>query len=525
MVNPDGKLRSRMPGPAALLTIASAALVLAIYLLRLDRVAGLMVDDAWYVLFARALSRGEGYSLVNAPTPGILPTYPPGFGAILSLVFLLSPRFPENILPLKAISIVAMMTLGVVCYQYFLRRKLSQQLALALTVAVVITPAFVFLATSTVMSECVFTLMQLLAIILVDRSVAATQPKRDTLLAGALAAATVLIRTAGVPMVVAAMLYFLKCRRWRQAVLFAITVLLGLAPWLWYARIHAPTVEERMAHGGSQTFTYGQQFWMRWAGESSNGTITVRDLPARVEGQLVDVFGRDVAGIVAPTLFRGALESGEEVISLGGGLFPASMGIATGTMLVSYLLSAVAVLGFISTVRRGASTAEFVVPLSIGMIVLWPWWAYRFVLPLTPYLFFYLLAGLRTMTMAAPVARVALLCVIGLNVADHAQYILQSRTETLDWAADAQEIDALLDWMRHDLTGEGYVATTNAALVHLRTGRQTVAIDDPRANWQRWKHMGVRYLVCLIPGQRPPADGPYRELYRSKRHGLWVIEI
>lgn len=280
-----------------------------------------------------------------------------------------------------------------------------------------------------------------------------------------------------------------------------------------------------MANGGSQSFTYSQQFWMRWAGESTTGMITVRDLPARVKDRLVDVFGRDVAGIVAPTLFRGAFESGEEVISVGGGLFPASMGIATGTMLVSYLLSAVAILGFVSTMRRGASTAEFVVPLSVGMIVLWPWPAYRFVLPLTPYLFFYLLAGLRTMTTALPVARVALLCVIGLNVADHAQYILESRTETLDWAADAQEIDALLDWMRHHVTGDGYVATTNAALVHLRTGRRTVAIDDPAANWQRWKSMGVRYVVCLVPGKLPPADGPYRELYRSRRHGLWVIEI
>ena len=165
------------------------------------------------------------------------------------------------------------------------------------------------------------------------------------------------------------------------------------------------------------------------------------------------------------------------------------------------------------------------VPLSIGMTVVWPWPAYRFVLPLTPYLFFYLLAGLRTMTTALPVARVALLCVIGLNVADHAQYILGSRTETLDWAADAQESDALLDWMRLHVTGGGYVATTNPALVHLRTGRRTVAIDDPAANWQRWKSMGVRYLVCLMPGQLPPADGPYRELYRSRRHGLWVIEI
>ena len=525
MAKNEGTLRSWMPAPAAFLTITLAALVLAIYLLRLDRIAGLIVDDAWYVLFAQALARGEGYSLVNAPTPGILPAYPPGFSAILSLVFRLSPRFPENVLLLKAVSIVAMMTLGVASHRYFRHRKLPRQLAIALAVAVVITPAFVFLATSTVMSECVFTLMQLLVITLVDRSVAATHPRRDTLLAGALAAATVLIRTAGAAMLVAVMLYLLKCRRWRHASLFAIMVLLCLAPWWWYARTHAPTRQERMAHGGSQSFTYSEAFWMRWAGESTAGVITMRDLPARVEDRLVDVFGRDVAGIVAPTLFRSAFESGEEVISVGGGLFPGSMGIATGTVLVSYLFSAVALLGFVSTIRRGASSAEFMVPLSIALIVVWPWPAYRFVLPLTPYLFFYLLAGLRTMTRALPVARVALLCVIGLNVADHVQYILESRSATLDWAANAQEIDALLDWMRHHVTGDGYVATTNPALVHLRTGRRTVAIDDPAANWQRWKSMGVRYLVCLVPGQPPPADGPYKELYRSGSHGLWVVEI
>jgi hypothetical protein len=232
-----------------------------------------------------------------------------------------------------------------------------------------------------------------------------------------------------------------------------------------------------------------------------------------------------VAGIVAPTLFRGAFESGEEVVSVGGGLFPASMGIARGTMLVSYLLSAVAVLGLIAALRGGASTAEFLVPLSMATIVVWPWPAYRFVLPLTPFLFFYLLAGLRTLTTRLPVARVALLCVIGLNVADHAQYILKSRTETLDWAADAQEIEAVLDWMRRDVTGDGYVATTNPALVHLRTGRRTVAMDDPVANWERWKRMGVRYLVCLTTGAERPAGFPYTELYRSTRHGLWVVRI
>src|SRR3989454_2523300 len=38
------------------------------YLPRLDDVCGLFSDDAWYVLLARALATGEGYTLTNLPT-------------------------------------------------------------------------------------------------------------------------------------------------------------------------------------------------------------------------------------------------------------------------------------------------------------------------------------------------------------------------------------------------------------------------------------------------------------------------
>ena len=96
-----------------------ALAVLAIYLLRLDRVAGMTVDDAWYVLLAGAIARGEGYSLVNAPIPGILPTYPPAFPAVLSLIFRLGTSFPSNVLLLKAVSIAAMLGTGIVSYRYF----------------------------------------------------------------------------------------------------------------------------------------------------------------------------------------------------------------------------------------------------------------------------------------------------------------------------------------------------------------------------------------------------------------------
>jgi hypothetical protein len=85
----------------------------------------------------------------------------------------------------------------------------------------------------------------------------------------------------------------------------------------------------------------------------------------------------------------------------------------------------------------------------------------------------------------------------------HAVHSCKSRSGTLDWAADAGKSTDLLDWMRHNVTGDGHVATTNPALVHLRTGRRTVAMDDPAANWQRWRSMGVS--LPRVPHDGAPA--------------------
>src|SRR5437868_2377050 len=59
--------------------VALFVLALSIYVLRLDRVAGLFVDDGWYIMLAKAMATGQGYTLINSPSSGILPLYPPGF--------------------------------------------------------------------------------------------------------------------------------------------------------------------------------------------------------------------------------------------------------------------------------------------------------------------------------------------------------------------------------------------------------------------------------------------------------------
>ncbi len=155
-----------MSGAGALL------LFLLTYLLSLDRVVGMFVDDAWYVLLAKALATGQGYTLINSPSPGILPLYPPGFSWLLSLAYRLAPQFPQNVWLFKSISIAAMFGVGIVSYRYFVRyRGLPHYVALGIAAATAVSPPLVFFATTTVMAECVFMFSQLLAIVVIERCV------------------------------------------------------------------------------------------------------------------------------------------------------------------------------------------------------------------------------------------------------------------------------------------------------------------------------------------------------------------
>jgi hypothetical protein len=115
----------RLPWRALVCAAVVLWLFFTIYLLRLDQVIGMVVDDAWYALLAKSLATGEGYQMINAPTPGIRPIVPPVFPALLAVCWRLAPNFPANLWLLKSVSIAAMLGVGLVAFLYFKRDRES----------------------------------------------------------------------------------------------------------------------------------------------------------------------------------------------------------------------------------------------------------------------------------------------------------------------------------------------------------------------------------------------------------------
>lgn len=517
------------------ITIVSAtgavALFLLVYLLRLDRVVGLFIDDGWYVLLAKAIASGQGYTLINSPTPGIPPLYPPAFPWLLSWVFRLAPEFPQNVWMLKSVSIVAALGVGVVTYFYFARtRALPRHSALAIAVATVLCPALVYVVTSTVMSEAVFMLAQLAAIAIIERGVRQgkeAQAWRYAVPGAACAALAVLIRTTAVGLLAAVLLYLCKERRWRGALIFAVAVVLLIGPWMIYARRHAPTPAQRQEQGGHIMESYASAFWQNWAGVSSSGKVSLSDLPERVWKNAQEVFTLDIGGLVAAPFYRPAELSGRELAGIGG---------RTGILLL--LIGLLAIAGFVVVARARLTLAEIAVVFSLAITVIWPWWSFRYVLPLAPFVIFYILMGAQLLCrfyqrhwrrVESPRAQwlaVSALAwvIVAVSLYDHAQYVralhLRPAAERPRWVRVFDENIEMLNWMRERLPAEGAVATANPPLVYLYTGRKTVNINDQAGNWENWKRLGVRYLAhTSITPVSPPGlfgEGSFRNVYQSE---------
>ncbi|HEV2862613.1 MAG TPA: hypothetical protein VGX48_16485 [Pyrinomonadaceae bacterium] len=520
------------------------ALGLAVYLLRLDSVAGAFVDDAWYVLLAKALASGHGFTVVNSPSPGITPIYPPAFPALLSLVFRAAPAFPENVWLLKSVSVAAVFAAAALA-RYYLARFHGARPALAHAVALLtlLTPAFVFLATSTVMSECFFTLVQLAAVVCVERSIKSDDGRLAlaALLAGAgLSAAAFLTRSIAVGTVGAAVLFLLLNRRVVHAVIFSAVVLLCVGPWLAYSRAHAPTPEQKFEQQGLISQTYAESFWQKAAGDRDSGTVAAGDLPARVADNLKEIFVRDAGGLIVPALYRDAHESGQEVLGMKG-----SMGVTPAPMVVSTILCAVCLAGLFVTLRAGLRLSELSLLLTLPVILLWPWAPFRFLLPFAPFIFLYLVRGTNYVGalvtrlnaevvrggLTAP-ARILLMCAVLLNCYDHARYLLGKfgvAGERPDWVEGFEESEEVLDWMRANVSADALVATENPALVHLRTGLKTVSSPAaPELKREDLARRGARFLAHVSPHHpaiEQTADPGLKFVKKTTRSRLFVVEL
>ena len=478
--------------------ILTTAALLTIYLLRLDAVVGQFKDDGWYVILAQSLAMGRGFNLINLPGHSWQYFYPPLFPFLLSLLYRVSPEFPGNLPLLKSLSICSLLVLPIFVFRLFHGTgRLPRSLAYLVAVAGAVAPAAVMLATSSVMSESVFTTLQFAALLFAERWSRKQQGDSQLGIVGiaAIAVACYLTRAIGIVLVAAIAVDILRRRRLRSLALFLAVVVMGIAPWTIYKHLALKDAGSREVVGG-----YSSQFWDRLAG-ASRGKVSIRDLPGRFWQTSTVLLGDDIGGILAPSFYRTASESGEELTEMTAvipaiarnaiGMHGGSMGLPVAAQFISLGLAILVLLGFVTSLKHNTGVPELAFGFSLVAIVAWPWSPIRFLVPLLPLLLYYLLKGstvLHTATLIKlgkpatseqwSAARVVMLCILILFVYDNIGYVIARHRPSdsfqhPDWLRRFNATVRAGQWIQEHTSPSEIVSGDNLPRTYLYARRET----------------------------------------------------
>jgi hypothetical protein len=174
-------------------------------------------DDMVYFTTAKALAEHRGFIAPSLPGNPPATKYPILYSWLLSWVWRLNPTFPNNLG--TAIEINMLFGLIFILASYLLIRKmqhLSNREALLLTGICALHPGALFYSAD-LMTEIPFAAMALIGFLLADRSMRRAARFSTPVACGVIFGLTILVRTAGVPLFLGAVLAGIIRRAWRQA--------------------------------------------------------------------------------------------------------------------------------------------------------------------------------------------------------------------------------------------------------------------------------------------------------------------
>ena len=234
--------------------IISAAVCLYLYAAHF-RAVGLFHDDGIYLVNAKALYEGAGYRTASLPDSPPQTKYPPVYPLILSLLWRLSPSFPDNIHLMRLFSVLCGVSVLFLAWSY-LQLKVSYKTLPALIFLSALAFNFYFaILAGVVLSEMPFTLFSLASIVLFlhyERH----GGKTSLFCSFLLAVVAFYTRTIGAALFLSFVLWFFYQRRFKAAFLLSGITLAAIIPWFYWVSINAPAANSSVSAYYSSYFSW-----------------------------------------------------------------------------------------------------------------------------------------------------------------------------------------------------------------------------------------------------------------------------
>jgi hypothetical protein len=317
---------------------------------------GLFHDDGIYTVVAKSLSQGEGYRIISLPTAPPQTKYPFVYSYVLSWVWALSPNFPHNIIALKALNIAIIVGIFGASLVFYRRYFPAASMAAVVFALLVCTNPIIFTFTDYVISDLLFVLLALVALVICASDSADGASLGRIWVLAVVVGLACLTRLAAAPLVLAGTIYSFMKRGWRGVACFIAIIALFIAPWLlWVARgPHPPD---------NSLFAYYAAYDFNGAGTGAIG--------AWIEHHWTVI--RSNAHYLVDTL---------DLLYL----LPLLPGLAL-------FVVALMAIGIVKSVRRDELVNWSFFLSSGALLLIWPFHPARYVAPLVPILILFLFRG------------------------------------------------------------------------------------------------------------------------------------
>ena len=436
-------------------------------------VLGLFHDDGIYTVVAESLSDGTGYRIISLPTAPDQTKYPFVYSYVLSWLWRIYPKFPDNIGVLKAGNAAFLTGIFILSYLFYRRHVTGEESEALLFAALVCINPVVFSFTDFTVSDILLLLLSLCALVIFDASEQCSSRRGSVTLLAVIVALGCLTRSAGVPLAVAGAAHFAWSKRYRDLTHYICLVVLFIIPWWLWIRIHS-----------NQTASSLLQYYVSYSSEPPAFVI-----------MWFDPFG-------ALEIVWGNLRYIVEALDL---LFQSR--IIPGLLLPVGLFL---LWGVWRSFNAQSVFFRSYVLLYLALVIAWPFPPARYLIPVVPAIYFFLLRGVQSaevdlQNLMTAESRKKILhhwvrgtfaLIIVLHAGWISNYLLsKDETTTRVWfgarlPASWQGFSETFEWIRNNTDESAILATLYDPMYYLYTGRRSIqpALHNPRAYFYPYGH-------------------------------------
>ena len=410
---------------------------------------GAGTDDAMYLVLAKSLATGQGYRSINLPGAPQNTHFPPGYPAVLSVLWRVAPEFPQNIILFKTFNILCFVVAAVGLSRFAVQQRVGRAAAIGIgALAAISVPSLVLV--TLVFSEPFFICLLVLLLPSIEQFARwrpeVPRPVMNAAGIGLAIGLCTLVRSHGIVLVPALAIVLASQRRWRDLALVTGAFLACLLPWqLWCARYGHTLPTPLLGEYDSYT-----AWWIRGFREIG-------------------------PSMLSRTLARTTQEAGGMFVAL---FSPFGGWLAHGVTYAALAMLTMA--GVVINRRRSPVTLLFLAGY-LTIVAFWPFQPARFVWGVWPLLLMVLAFGARgvrrrtwPMPFRGALAAAAVWAFIG-----YATY--ESRAIRGRWwgsipRAAAPHISFAVEWANTRTAPGDVIATEDEGPVFLYTGRRTVPV-------------------------------------------------